>query len=107
MNKLTRFVADYVGYVLKGSPKFYAWMGALSVLILAMLYGFYLQNTEGLIVTGMTSQIHEGLYFANLVFLVGVAAGAVTIVFPASTTTKACTRSACSARCWPSRPSSW
>ncbi len=83
MNKLTRFVADYVGYVLKGSPKFYAWMGGLSVLILAMLYGFYLQNTEGLIVTGMTSQIHEGLYFANLVFLVGVAAGAVTIVFPA------------------------
>jgi hypothetical protein len=31
----------------------------------------------------MTSQIHDGLYFANLVFLVGVAAGAVTIVFPA------------------------
>ncbi|NVO07027.1 MAG: polysulfide reductase NrfD, partial [Rhodoferax sp.] len=47
------------------------------------LYGFYLQNTEGLIVTGLTSQIHDGLYFANLVFLVGVAAGAVTIVFPA------------------------
>jgi Ni/Fe-hydrogenase subunit HybB-like protein len=48
-----------------------------------MLYVFYLQNTEGLIVTGMTSQIHDGLYLANLVFLVGVAAGAVTIVFPA------------------------
>ncbi len=48
-----------------------------------MLYVFYLQNTDGLIVTGMTSQIHDGLYFANLVFLVGVAAGAVTIVFPA------------------------
>ena len=47
-----------------------------------MLYVFYLQNTEGLIVTGMTSQIHDGLYLANLVFLVGVAAGAVTIVFP-------------------------
>ncbi len=31
----------------------------------------------------MTSQIHDGLYLANLVFLVGVAAGAVTIVFPA------------------------
>jgi len=43
----------------------------------------YLQNTEGLIVTGLTSQIHDGLYLANLVFLVGVAAGAVTIVFPA------------------------
>lgn len=80
---LTSFVSDYMRYVLKGGTKFYAWMGSLAVFILAMLYVFYLQNTEGLIVTGMTSQIHDGLYFANLVFLVGVAAGAVTIVFPA------------------------
>jgi molybdopterin-containing oxidoreductase family membrane subunit len=80
---LTRFVSDYVRYVLKGGTKFYAWMSSLAVLIVGMLYVFYLQNTDGLIVTGMTSQIHDGLYFANLVFLVGVAAGAVTIVFPA------------------------
>jgi Ni/Fe-hydrogenase subunit HybB-like protein len=80
---LTSFVSDYVRYVLKGGTKFYAWMGSLAVLIVGMLYVFYLQNTDGLIVTGMTSQIHDGLYFANLVFLVGVAAGAVTIVFPA------------------------
>lgn len=83
MQQLIRFATDYVGYVLKGGTKFYAWMGSLAVLIACMLYVFYLQNTEGLIVTGMTSQIHDGLYFANLVFLVGVAAGAVTIVFPA------------------------
>lgn len=83
MQKQIRFATDYVGYILKGGIGFYAWMGALAVLIAGMLYVFYLQNTEGLIVTGMTSQIHEGLYFANLVFLVGVAAGAVTIVFPA------------------------
>jgi molybdopterin-containing oxidoreductase family membrane subunit len=83
VNKLIRFAADYVGYVLKGGAKFYAWMACLAVLIVCMLYVFYLQNTDGLIVTGMTSQIHDGLYFANLVFLVGVAAGAVTIVFPA------------------------
>jgi molybdopterin-containing oxidoreductase family membrane subunit len=80
---LTSFVSDYVRYVLKGGTKFYAWMGSLAVLMAGMLYVFYLQNTDGLIVTGMTSQIHDGLYFANLVFLVGVAAGAVTIVFPA------------------------
>ncbi len=80
---LTSFILDYTRYVLKGGAKFYAWMGTLALFILAMLYVFYLQNTEGLIVTGMTSQIHDGLYFANLVFLVGVAAGAVTIVFPA------------------------
>ncbi len=80
---LTSFISDYVRYVLKGGTKFYTWMGILAVFIVGMLYVFYLQNTDGLIVTGMTSQIHEGLYFANLVFLVGVAAGAVTIVFPA------------------------
>jgi molybdopterin-containing oxidoreductase family membrane subunit len=80
---LTSFASDYVRYVLKGGTKFYVWMGSLAVLIVGMMYVFFLQNTDGLIVTGMTSQIHDGLYFANLVFLVGVAAGAVTIVFPA------------------------
>lgn len=83
MQKLISFVSDYIRYVLKGGPKFYIWMGFLAALSAIAMYGFYLQNTEGLIVTGMTSQIHDGLYFANLVFLVGVAAGAVTIVFPA------------------------
>jgi len=83
VQKLFRFATDYVGYILKGGVRFYAWMGTLALFIAGMLYVFYLQNTEGLIVTGMTSQIHEGLYFSNLVFLVGVAAGAVTIVFPA------------------------
>lgn len=83
MRTLINFTTDYSCYVLKGGAKFYAWMGFLAILGAGALYGFYLQNTEGLIVTGMTSQIHDGLYFANLVFLVGVAAGAVTIVFPA------------------------
>jgi Ni/Fe-hydrogenase subunit HybB-like protein len=83
MQKLMSFAPDYLNYILKGGTKFYAWLGFLSILIAFALYGFYLQNTEGLIVTGLTSQIHDGLYFANLVFLVGVAAGAVTIVFPA------------------------
>ena len=83
MNKLISFVSDYWRYVLTGGSKFYSWMGLLAVLSAIALYGFYLQNTEGLIVTGLTSQIHDGLYYANLVFLVGVAAGAVTIVFPA------------------------
>ncbi len=83
MQQLISFTSDYTRYVLKGGVKFYAWMGSLAVLMVGMMYVFYLQNTDGLIVTGMTSQIHDGLYFANLVFLVGVAAGAVTIVFPA------------------------
>lgn len=83
MAKLICFASDYIRYALKGGTKFYTWMGALAFLSAIALYGFFLQNTEGLIVTGLTSQIHDGLYYANLVFLVGVAAGAVTIVFPA------------------------
>ena len=70
MQQLISFATDYSRYVLKGGTKFYTWMGVLSAFILGMLYVFYLQNTEGLIVTGMTSQIHDGLYLANLVFLV-------------------------------------
>jgi len=83
VEKIINFSADYARYVIKGGTKFYTWIGFLGLLAMGALYAFYLQNTEGLIVTGMTSQIHDGLYFANLVFLVGVAAGAVTIVFPA------------------------
>lgn len=53
------------------------------VLIGCLIYGDYLHATEGLSYTGMTGQVSDGLYLANLIFLVGIAAGAVTIVFPA------------------------
>ena len=39
---LIKFVSDYLLYVLKGGTKFYAWMGALSVLMLGMLYVYFL-----------------------------------------------------------------
>ena len=83
MDKLASFVLDYVSYVVKGSPKFYAWMGCLGVLIVIWVYGNYVQATEGLAITGLTSQVSDGLYLGNFVFLVGVAAAAVTVVFPA------------------------
>ncbi len=83
MRSIIRFTIDFAAYVIKGGPRFYAWLAFLGVLVLALLYGTYLQNTEGLIVTGLTNQITDGLYIANFVFMVGVAAGAVTIVFPA------------------------
>ena len=53
MQQLTSFATDYTRYVLKGGTKFYAWMGSLALLIVGMMYVFYLQNTDGLIVTGM------------------------------------------------------
>ena len=83
IRSILRFVVDFAAYVIKGGPKFYAWLAFLGVFVLALLYGTYLQATEGLIVTGLSNQVTDGLYIANFVFMVGVAAGAVTIVFPA------------------------
>ncbi|HEC28395.1 MAG TPA: polysulfide reductase [Gammaproteobacteria bacterium] len=83
MRKIIKFTTDYVGYVVKGGPKFYAWLGFLGIFVLFWMYGNYMQWTEGMIVTGLTDQVSWGLYLANFVFLVGVAAGAVTVVFPA------------------------
>ncbi|GMR07924.1 MAG: polysulfide reductase NrfD [Gammaproteobacteria bacterium] len=83
MRKITKFATDYLVYVAKGGPKYYGWLAFLSVFVLIWIYGNYLQLTEGMIVTGLTDQVSWGLYLANFVFLVGVAAGAVTVVFPA------------------------
>ena len=83
MKKLISFVVDYWVYVLKGGLKFYAWLGFLCIFVIGWTYGNFMQLSEGMIVTGLTDQVSWGLYLANFVFLVGVAAGAVTIVFPA------------------------
>lgn len=83
MRKITKFATDYAVYVAKGGPKFYAWLGFLSIFVLFWMYGMTTQWSEGMIVTGLSDQVSWGIYLANFVFLVGVAAGAVTIVFPA------------------------
>ena len=83
MKKLIRFGLDYVSYVVRGSPKFYVWMACLALLIVAWAYAFFVQATEGLAVTGLNNQVSDGLYLGNFAFLVGVAAAAVTVVFPA------------------------
>jgi molybdopterin-containing oxidoreductase family membrane subunit len=81
--KASQFALDYLAYVLNGGFAFYTWILFLGALIACLLYGDFLHATEGLAYTGMTNQASDGLYLANLIFLVGIAAGAVTIVFPA------------------------
>ncbi|MBT4160080.1 MAG: polysulfide reductase NrfD [Gammaproteobacteria bacterium] len=78
-----RFCFDYIAYVLKGDKTYWLWLGFLFLLLIPWGYGNYMQFTHGMIVTGLTDQVSWGLYLANFVFLVGVAAGAVTVVFPA------------------------
>ncbi|MBE9516441.1 MAG: polysulfide reductase NrfD [Proteobacteria bacterium] len=83
MEKIIKFTVDYLRYVAKGNQKFYIWIASLVPFILLWMYGNYMQLTEGMIITGLTDQVSWGIYLANFVFLVGVAAGAVTVVFPA------------------------
>jgi len=78
-----KFLVDFFSYTLKGGSKFWIWMLCLSAFLPFWAYGFYQQWSHGMIVTGLTDQISWGLYLANFVFLVGVAAAAVTVVFPA------------------------
>lgn len=82
MRTKIKFAIDFASYALKGDIKYYSWLLVLSFFALVGLFGIYEQFTKGLIVTGMTDQIPWGLYESNFIFLVGVAAAAVTIVFP-------------------------
>lgn len=67
----------------RGSPRFYAWMSALTLLSLVGLNAWCRQFAHGLQTTGMTNQVSWGAYIANFTFLVGVAAAAVMLVIPA------------------------
>lgn len=65
-----------------GDWRYYAWMGALSVVVLLGLNAYAKQLVDGLIVTGMSDEVSWGVYIANFTFLVGVAAAAVMMVIP-------------------------
>lgn len=67
----------------RGSARYYAWMGFLTVLSLIGLNAWARQFVNGLESTGMTDQVSWGAYIANFTFLVGVAAAAVMLVIPA------------------------
>jgi [DsrC]-trisulfide reductase subunit P len=68
--------------VFQGSPRYYAWVGLLLVLM-GVAGFFYLQQLEqGLGITGMGRDVTWGFYIAQLTFLVGVAASAVMVVLP-------------------------
>lgn len=83
MSGVFRFTKDYLKYIVIGGPRFYLWLSFLTILILGWAYGYDQQLTRGLIITGLNDEVSWGLYLANFIFLVGVAAGAVTVVFPA------------------------
>jgi len=65
-----------------GDWRYYAWMGALTVVCLFGLNAYAKQLVNGLIITGMSDEVSWGVYIANFTFLVGVAAAAVMMVIP-------------------------
>ncbi|GAB1234952.1 NrfD/PsrC family molybdoenzyme membrane anchor subunit [Ferrigenium sp. UT5] len=83
MQKLKYFIIDFWSYAFKGGPKYYAWLGFLSIFILVGIYTSYIQFTQGLIVTGATDQATMEMFFANFVFTAHVAAAAILVVLPA------------------------
>ncbi|MBI4561148.1 MAG: polysulfide reductase NrfD [Candidatus Rokubacteria bacterium] len=65
-----------------GSRRYWTWIGALFAITFAGFL-FYLREHEvGLGITGLSRDVVWGLYIAQFVFLVGVAASAVMVLMP-------------------------
>lgn len=69
--------------VLKGSPKYYMWLGFLLTVIAVAACVYVYQLMYGLGITGLTRDSSWGFYIAQFTYLVGVAASAVMLVLPA------------------------
>ena len=83
MGKITTFLVDFFTYVLlKGSAKYYAWLGFLFLVLFAGMFTAYKQLTEGLITIGATDQITWEMFISNFIFTAHVAAAAVLVVAP-------------------------
>ncbi len=67
---------------LKGSPRYWAWIGFLLVIICAGALVWINQLTVGLKITGMSRDVSWGFYIAQFTYLVGLAASGVMIVLP-------------------------
>jgi len=82
-------IQNYITFLLRcariacvGDWRYYAWMGALTIICLFGLNAYAKQLAQGLITTGMSDEVSWGVYIANFTFLVGVAAAAVMMVIP-------------------------
>ncbi len=67
---------------LRGSKKYWSWLGLLAAFIGAGTICYLWQLDVGLAITGLSQDVSWGFYVAQLTFLVGVAASAVMLVLP-------------------------
>ncbi|EMG35863.1 putative sulfite reductase-associated electron transfer protein DsrP [Desulfocurvibacter africanus PCS] len=67
---------------LKGSPRYWGWLGIL-LAVMGIGGAMYMwQFTVGLTVTGLSRDVSWGFYIAQFTYLVGVAAAGVMVVLP-------------------------
>jgi molybdopterin-containing oxidoreductase family membrane subunit len=83
MQQYMAYWADIIRCAFSGSGLYKRWMLILFALIIPGAIAYYQQLTQGMIVTNMSNQVSWGAYIANFTFLVGIAAAAVLLVFPA------------------------
>jgi Ni/Fe-hydrogenase subunit HybB-like protein len=76
-------VSGILKAIFKGGTAYKVWVGVLLLFGAVGVGVYYLQATQGLIVTNMRDPVPWGWYIANFTFLVGVAAAAVVLVIPA------------------------
>lgn len=67
---------------LRGSKGYYAWIAVLLLAIIVGVVAYGNQLANGLTLTGMSRDVSWGLYIAQFVFLVGVAASGVMVAIP-------------------------
>ena len=67
---------------LRGSMKYYLWLGFLGLVAANGVFNYLQQYEEGLGITGLSRDVTWGIYISQLTYLVGVAAGAVMLVLP-------------------------
>ena len=68
--------------IFNGSPKYWALVVFLLIIIGVGAAAYVGQYRNGLQVTGMSRDVSWGFYIAQFTFLVGVAASAVMVVLP-------------------------
>ena len=82
MGTYLRYWVQMIRCAFSGTGLYYAWMAALTLVVIAGGYALSLQLDEGLVVTNMSDQVSWGAYIANFTYLVGIAAAAVILVVP-------------------------
>ena len=67
----------------EGTTLYYVWMFGLALVMYFGIAPAVEQAVEGLVVTNMSDSAPWGLHIANFTFMIGVAAGGITVVMPA------------------------